>query len=142
MRLDLDTNTILIAGSGVVGGLLGYMTLVEPFRIQVKEFELTFPNLPPAFDGFTLLHLSDLHITKLGLLEKRTMEIVSRRPVDICLITGDVTARPARRIYFDGCVQRSTAAVPYTWCSATRSTSPGWTHRCFLTRCRSRDSKC
>lgn len=66
----------------------------EPFNIQVRELDLAFPNLPRAFDGYTLLHLSDLHITKLGALEKRTMRIIESREVDACVVTGDVTAQP------------------------------------------------
>jgi predicted MPP superfamily phosphohydrolase len=70
------------------------MLLYEQFNIKVTELELSFPNLPPAFDGYTLLHLSDLHLTKLGLLESRLMRIISRREVDGCFVTGDVTAEP------------------------------------------------
>ncbi len=70
------------------------MLLIEPFRIQVRELELSFPNLPPEFDGYTILHLSDLHVTKIGLLERRLMEIIGGREVDACFVTGDVTANP------------------------------------------------
>lgn len=78
----------------VATGLVVYALLIEQFNIKIKSIELSFPNLPPAFDGYTILHLSDLHINKMGLLEKRTMELVSKRNVDICLITGDVTTNP------------------------------------------------
>ena len=30
--------------------------------IELRHNELSLPHLPAAFDGFTLLHLSDLHI--------------------------------------------------------------------------------
>ena len=87
-----------IAGiSGVVGAAvagLGAYLFTEPFMIRVRELELSFPNLPPAFDGYTILHLSDLHITKHGLLEKKTMALISGRQVDVCFITGDVTVQP------------------------------------------------
>lgn len=83
-----------IVGTVAAAGLGAYAILYEQFALQTRELELTFPNLPPAFDGYTILHLSDLHLTKLGLLEKRTMEVISKREVDGCLITGDVTAEP------------------------------------------------
>ncbi len=87
--------TILFAIGGVVVVLLiTYMVLYEQFNIQVRDLHLSFPNLPPAFDGYTILHLSDLHITKLGKLERRVMEIIGGREVDTCFITGDVTAKP------------------------------------------------
>lgn len=88
------TTIAAIAGAGTVAGLGAYAMLYEQFALRVKELNISFPNLPPAFDGYTLLHISDMHLTKLGLLEKRTMEIISKREVDGCVITGDVTADP------------------------------------------------
>lgn len=66
----------------------------EQFKLQVRELELSFPNLPPAFDGYTILHISDTHVTQLGSLERRLIEIISAREVDLCLVTGDMTAEP------------------------------------------------
>lgn len=107
----MDTSVLIaIAGAGVAVAAGSYMTLVEQFNIQVRELELSFPNLPPAFDGYTLLHLSDLHLTKLGLLEKRTMEIIGSRPVDGCVITGDVTAEPRASDIF----RRVCSAIKHT----------------------------
>lgn len=88
------TTIAAIAGVAAAAGFGAYMMLYEQFNIRVRELEASFPNLPSAFDGYTLLHLSDLHLTKLGRLEKRTMEIIGAREVDGCIITGDVTAEP------------------------------------------------
>lgn len=88
-------NTVLLAiGGVVVASLIIYMVLYEQFNVQVRNLHLCFPNLPPAFDGYTILHLSDLHLTKLGKLERRVMDIIGSREVDTCFITGDVTAKP------------------------------------------------
>jgi|LSQX01.2.fsa_nt_gb predicted MPP superfamily phosphohydrolase len=85
----------VILGVVAVGAaLIAYMLLYEQFDLRITELELSFPNLPAAFDGYTILHLSDQHLTKLGLLERKTMQIVSSREVDACFITGDVTAEP------------------------------------------------
>lgn len=87
-------NIFEICGAVVVVALFCYMMLVEQFNIRVTELHLTFPNLPDEFDGYTILHLSDQHLAKLGRLEKLTMDIISSREVDTCFITGDVTAQP------------------------------------------------
>lgn len=87
------TTIAAIAGLGTAVGLGAYAMLYAQFALQVRELDISFPNLPPAFDGYRLLHISDLHLAKLGLLEKRTMEIVSRREVDGCVVTGDVTTK-------------------------------------------------
>lgn len=98
-----------IAGAGTAVGLGAYAMLYEPFAIRVKQLDISFPNLPAAFDGYTLLHISDLHLTKLGLLEKRTMEIISKREVDGCVVTGDVTAEPRASDIF----RRICSVVPH-----------------------------
>ena len=85
---------IAATGAAVVAALGAHSLLVEQFKLQVREFELAFCDLPPAFDGYTILHISDLHLSKLGLLEKRLMELISDREVDTCVITGDVTSLP------------------------------------------------
>jgi len=57
--------------------------------IVLKEAPLFFPNLPKAFDGFTLLHLSDLHLDSSEGLEDRILRIIGDRTVDLCVLTGD-----------------------------------------------------
>ncbi len=84
----------------LAAGLLAYAVFIEPFRIRVRELELSFPSLPPAFDGYTILHLSDLHMNRLGKLERSVMRIIGRRPVDTCVVTGDVTANPRAAHHF------------------------------------------
>ena len=45
-------------------------------RIEVRENYLRFPDLPPAFDGFTILQLSDLHADMSGLAMARLAELL------------------------------------------------------------------
>ncbi len=106
----MNASTIAaVAGGSAASALAAYSLLYEQFNIRVREIELAFENLPPAFDGYTILHLSDLHLTKLGLLEKRTMGIISRREVDCCVVTGDVTANPRASDIF----RRVCSAIPH-----------------------------
>jgi uncharacterized protein len=71
-----------------------YAVFVEPYRLQVREIELAFPNLPAGFDGYSILHLSDLHLTRIGKLERRLMGLVRNRIFDTCVVTGDITSTP------------------------------------------------
>jgi len=57
--------------------------------LQLRGIDFSFPNLPPAFDGFTILHLSDLHLDCLSGLSERLTEVINRIPVDLCVLTGD-----------------------------------------------------
>lgn len=58
-------------------------------NIQLREIPLYFPNLPQVFDGFTILHLSDLHLDGMKGLEDRILHTLDNRPVDLCVLTGD-----------------------------------------------------
>ena len=62
-------------------------------NIQLNNLQLSFTNLPKELDGLTVLHLSDLHIKKTGLLEQRAKKIISENHYDICVISGDLTTR-------------------------------------------------
>ena len=49
----------------------------------------TLPRLPAAFDGFTVLHLSDLHLDGMPGLEERSSSGWARTEFDLCVLTGD-----------------------------------------------------
>ncbi len=57
--------------------------------IRVNEISLNFPNLPNAFNGFRILHLSDLHIDCIPGFASLIIEKVKNLNFDICLMTGD-----------------------------------------------------
>ena len=62
-------------------------------NIQVRYNKISLPNLHVDLDGFTILHLSDLHV---DMDEKATQALMARlRDVnyDICVMTGDYRAR-------------------------------------------------
>jgi uncharacterized protein len=58
-------------------------------RLELKELELFFPQLPPAFDGLTIMHLSDLHLDGMPGLPERVCAAVAEREVDLAVLTGD-----------------------------------------------------
>ena len=57
--------------------------------IHLRELSLTFPNLPKSFHGFTILHLSDLHLDGWKGLAESTVATIGDREVDLCVFTGD-----------------------------------------------------
>ena len=59
------------------------------FDIQVVEQEWPLANLPPSFDGFRLLQLSDLHLDIHPDLAPAIARAVRKCPHDAMLITGD-----------------------------------------------------
>jgi predicted MPP superfamily phosphohydrolase len=58
-------------------------------NIFAKRNDLMFKELPPVFDGFTVLHLSDMHVDMNEAAMQRLIELVGDMRYDICVLTGD-----------------------------------------------------
>jgi uncharacterized protein len=58
-------------------------------RIQVRHNDIPLPQLPPAFDGFTLLQISDLHVDLNEGAMQRLIELLPGLAYDLCVLTGD-----------------------------------------------------
>ena len=69
-------------------------------RTVVREQPLS--NLPPAFDGFRLLQLSDLHLDCVEGVADRLIELIDCTPHDLAVITGDFADHAAG--YFHHCL--------------------------------------
>ncbi|WP_054535372.1 metallophosphoesterase [Herpetosiphon geysericola] len=84
--------------SGLVGGVVGYAMLIEPYQIQVREVNLPIANLPERFRGMRIAQMSDLHInayTTSADLARAVAQINQLNP-DMVLLTGDFVDWDAR----------------------------------------------
>ena len=62
-------------------------------KVQVRRNIVRFGNLPSAFDGFAILHLSDLHADLSGPAMQRARELARGLDYDLCVLTGDYRGR-------------------------------------------------
>jgi len=62
-------------------------------RIRVVENEVVIPRLPAVFDGFTLLHISDLHLDANEEFPHALAARVRDLDYDACVLTGDFRYR-------------------------------------------------
>jgi hypothetical protein len=62
-------------------------------RIAVRTNDLVLPHLPAQFDGFTLLHLSDLHVDANECVAGDVAAVVRALEYDVCVLTGDYRAQ-------------------------------------------------
>ncbi|MCS6862179.1 MAG: hypothetical protein NZT92_17890, partial [Abditibacteriales bacterium] len=74
----------------LLGAFVIYSFLIEPRWVQVTRLEVYLKRLPPAFDGFKILHLTDLHTQRWGWRERFVTDWVARQSADIVAVTGDV----------------------------------------------------
>ena len=76
---------IVLAGIGLLGFLY-----FENKSIVVTKHRLAFEFLPKEFDGFTIVHLSDLHNKWFGKDQRHLVFNVQKARPDIIVITGDI----------------------------------------------------
>jgi uncharacterized protein len=57
--------------------------------LVVREIDHALARLPAAFDGFSILHLSDLHLDGMPELTDLVLAEVRGRRFDLCVLTGD-----------------------------------------------------
>jgi predicted MPP superfamily phosphohydrolase len=58
-------------------------------RVQVRHNDIRFRTLPPEFDGFTLLHISDFHADISDGAMRRLENVLPDLSYDVCVLTGD-----------------------------------------------------
>jgi hypothetical protein len=61
-------------------------------RIALRHNEIPIPGLPSSFDGFTLLHLSDMHLDMHGDFPHALIERLREVDYDVAVMTGDFRA--------------------------------------------------
>ncbi len=66
---------------------------INACNIELKENKLSFANLPAEFDGFKILHLSDLHLDMHPAATHALIEKLMSVDYDLCVLTGDYRAR-------------------------------------------------
>lgn len=88
----------------VTGGVLAVIiflalwwgALFNRFNLDVKEVDVNIENLPPRFDGFRIVQISDMHLGTYGNDTAFVSEIVKRinslHP-DMIVFTGDIVNR-------------------------------------------------
>lgn len=78
--------------AAVAGGFLIYGRKVEPEAVEVSRLWLRLPRLDPAFDGYRLAQISDIHSDSFMTRDRlaRIVEMVNVEEPDLIAITGDL----------------------------------------------------
>lgn len=80
----------MLAGSTLFGSLV--YGFGNKYRYQVKRMKLQFHNLPAAFRGLRIVHISDIHsgsFTDKEAVTRGVQKIIEEKP-DLILFTGDL----------------------------------------------------
>ena len=93
MRIDRRR---FLSATAVGVGALPFSSLLIGMGARNKytlhTYELTFDRLPEAFDGYTIIQISDLHLGSFSSLEEFQpgLDLVNEQEADLLLFTGDM----------------------------------------------------
>ncbi len=75
---------LMVRGTGLYGR--GHRNALD---IKLSSIEFKLPGLPAAFDGYRILHLSDLHFDTIAGIPEAVHNLVKDSSFDLCVLTGD-----------------------------------------------------
>ena len=78
----------VICGALKLSGLYGRARR-NAENVQIRRHDMVMPELPSAFDGFTILQISDLHVDMNQGAMLRLIELLPELHYDLCVLTGD-----------------------------------------------------
>ena len=90
LHTGFDVAGIVVAGCFLLSAVYGLV--YGPKRLVVREETLAFKDLPASFDGYRIVHLSDLHVggyAASGMMEK-LVSTVNGLDADMIAFTGDL----------------------------------------------------
>lgn len=87
-------NKLLSRRSFILGGIasLSYLYF-ELYSVAVKKYTIPVSNLPVEFNGFTILHLTDLHNKEYGKGQRNLLKLINKQQFDMVAITGDLVSK-------------------------------------------------
>ncbi len=90
----IGVTAAVAAAAGLAG--VTYAGLIEPERLAVEQVALRLPRLDPAFHGYRLVQVSDIHFDHRYMTRERLLGIVAlvnAQHPDLIAITGDFITR-------------------------------------------------
>src|SRR5262245_60449046 len=85
---NLRLSQIVIRAVLMLTGLY-HRGLRNAAEVHLRHNWIHSPELPEAFDGFTIAQLSDLHVEMSEAAMERVVELTREASYDICVLTGD-----------------------------------------------------
>lgn len=82
---------VLVASYGAGLLLAAYGVWIRPRFVRVRRIDIPIADLDPALEGYTIAHLSDLHIGSLisGSRTRRWVHLTNAEAPDLIALTGD-----------------------------------------------------
>ena len=83
--MDIKKPALAVCAAAAVVGYVAYGNTA----VGVTRYAVTDKKLPPAFSGYRIMHISDLHNTAFGKNNRRLIRMIKDEAPDMIAITGD-----------------------------------------------------
>lgn len=103
----------------------GLLLADSRLRLVVTDYELSSDRLPAAFDGFTIVQLSDVHGAVFGKDNARLLAKVAAREPDLIALTGDLADKDTDLADIDTLLAGLTEIAPVYYVSGNHEWSEG-----------------
>ena len=127
---DLSRRRMVAGALACVAAGTGAKAVHNGFRLpDIVEVTLEFPDLPSAFDGYRVAHLSDLHVSAAARAERTAgvVRLVNAQSPDLIAITGDlVDGTASRRLDDVAPLGKLRAADGVVGCTGNHEYFSGW----------------
>ncbi|MBQ3011361.1 MAG: metallophosphoesterase [Oscillospiraceae bacterium] len=94
-------------------------------RLVTTDYDIRFSNLPEAFDGFTVVQLSDLHGAQYGTDNSRLVSRVAALQPDLIALTGDYIESPDQLDVTAALIRQLSDIAPVTFTSGNHDWASG-----------------
>ena len=85
---NLALSSVLIRAVLMTTGLY-WRGIRNAAKVAIRHNRIESPHLPNAFDGFTIVQLSDLHVEMSETAMEPVIELLGEAHYDLCVLTGD-----------------------------------------------------
>jgi hypothetical protein len=89
---NLRLSHVLICAVLMATGLY-WRGLSNAAKVNIRHNRIVSPRLPKAFDAFTIIQLSDLHVEMSEAAMERVVDLLREARYDVCVLTGDYRGR-------------------------------------------------
>jgi uncharacterized protein len=103
---DRISKSFIISRIGLIVAIIPFLSIIYGmvygrYNFDVKHINLTFNNLPPAFDGIKIVQFSDFHVGSLAGKQdkyKKAIDLIDQQHADILVFTGDIVNTNAHEL--------------------------------------------
>jgi len=75
--------------AGLMATGLYWRGISNAAKVDIRHNRIESPHLPKAFDGFTIVQLSDLHVEMSEAAMECVIDLLGEARYDVCVLTGD-----------------------------------------------------